>query len=59
MLHLDIGARQAELRQRLFQIIGEKRNTQQVGGRAFVVGLRGLVAYFVPIADRSVATPEP
>ena len=59
MAYLDIFAGQVEQGQSLLQVVGEKRDTKQIGGRALVVSPRGFGAQFVPILNRAVAAPKP
>src|SRR5918993_2209681 len=55
----EILAREAELREALFEVIRQQRLAQQVGGGAVVVLPLRFVAQIVPIFQSTVATTKP
>ncbi|MEA3133021.1 MAG: hypothetical protein QOG17_867, partial [Gammaproteobacteria bacterium] len=52
-------ARTAERRESLFQIVGQKGFSKEVGCSAFVVHTRGLGPQLIPVCHGTIASAEP
>src|SRR5262249_52306796 len=59
MSHFELLAREAELGESIFQMVGQQRHSQQIRGRALVVQASGFRAQVLPIFERAVAATEP